>query len=93
MSTNNQKSRTKICAIRSCKYDIGTRDCIPMFCVPKDESRLREWCKCVGLSEAETLRGFVCIEHFAENDLFPATKTKNVRLKPCAKPTIFMFQY
>lgn len=77
---------TKICSIRSCKYSIGTRENIQMFGVPRDASRLKQWCDSAGLNDEETLRGFICIEHFEDDQL---TNSKYRRLKPCAIPTIF----
>lgn len=89
LSANRGNMRTKICAIRSCKYSIGTRDGIQMFLVPTEELRLKEWCDAAGLDDGKILRGMVCIEHFTQEDLIPATSNKKSRLKQNAKPTIF----
>lgn len=72
--------RTKICAIRTCKHAKGTRDGIQMFTVPAKEPQIRDWCRSVRLGDEETLRGFVCIEHFAQNDLIPATASRKPQL-------------
>lgn len=89
MSTTQNQTRTvrtKICAIHTCKYSLGTRNGVQMFTVPTEESRMREWCRSAGISDDKTLRGFVCIEHFTRNDLIG---NKNIRLKTGAIPTIF----
>lgn len=86
MNKTGMRKCTKICSIRSCKYSIGTREEIQMFCVPRDPSKLKQWCDSAGLNDEETLRGFVCIEHFEDDQL---TNSKYRRLKSCAIPTIF----
>lgn len=58
--------------------------------MPKDPGRLSLWTQNIGSFAATPLRGMICINHFAESSIKPATKTKAISLKSDAVPTIFM---
>lgn len=87
-----QTTKTKICIVQSCEYSKGTNLPIRMFKVPQDVSRRDLWGKSLtshGLNPKLPLNGMICINHFCESDLQPATKSRPIYLKINAVPTIF----
>lgn len=92
MSKQIGRTKTKVCIVQSCKYSKGTSLPIRMFRVPQDVTRQDLWGKSLtshGLNPKLPLNGMICINHFCESDLQPATKSRAIYLKANAVPNIF----
>lgn len=57
--------------------------------IPQDTTILNRWEQSIKSHAPSPLRGMVCINHFCEDDLIPATKSRPIALRKDAVPTIF----
>lgn len=57
--------------------------------MPQDDVSFEIWKKAITPHTGRPLNGMICINHFSEEDLIPATKSKPVGLKKGAIPSIF----
>lgn len=94
MSNSNHSNRTKVCIIENCNFSKGTRLPIRMFKVPENDEKVRResWEQSFelnGLGGKIPLKGMICVNHFRETDLIPATKSRPIKLKTGAVPKIF----
>lgn len=92
MDKMSKQNKTKVCIVPNCQYSKGTRLSIRMFKMPQDQSIHKSWEQSFaanGLHEKLPLKGMICINHFCETDLQPATKSRPINLKDKAVPKIF----